>query len=1648
MKNFLHRICAQFIFCVLLLVPLGTAWAQLADIATVPLVGASTGGAPPNIMLLVDTSNSMSWTHMPDQLEAVGAKQSIGYKASECNALYYNRNRTYTVPFDAANAALPTPAFNSAPKNYYIDAYTNNGVITYVDLSKNFQAHDDNTVQNVGTSVADTPQAAYYFYFTPSSGVTPTYAYNSSPCNVADDSTKYVTSKTSPVTTTVAVSGVGTWTRVLVSSNSGPAGNVDERANFAIWYTYYRTRINLAKSSIGLAFESLSNTYRVGFLTVNPTLDSSNNPTSTVQSGHYTPISDFNSAQRTLWYNNFYGQKPAGSSPSREGLARVGRHYAGKTDGINSGMNFDPVQYACQKNFTIMTTDGYWNVAAEKAGLSGGPTNVDGTASVGEQDGGSLHPMTLDSNPNGLVPAGVFDGTLSQIGYTKTGSTTTTLSYPSCNVTVPAYKNTTVSRTVTPQVKTVVVTPGNNSTQWQSQQVSYKKTSYLMTKQTLQYVIATQNQITTQLAYYDATKEQTLLTDTCTGKSNCGPTALTVTTAVPSGTCKAQPADSTTNYISIVCQGATSAIQTSACTVGSNGCAVNTIVPPTFVAGNACSAGNSGSPNYYITSCTTNAPGTASPSTTASASTVVANIAACTTSYSAAGNLVCSNASGYPTAFVANTGCPGAAGVNAGNTITTVCQNTPICVSSSSYSCTTTTTTTPNPVTIGGPGVACTGGSTTDANGTVTTTTCSTPSAYSLTTGPLDPLTCPIGTTNPGSNAPFQKTVCASSTSAAVAGACQATGANASNGFVAKSCTTTTTTGWYPSSQTTTNETWTYDNGTVVPQTPVVAPAVSLGSCQVLPAPALVKADPVPTAPVYVPYSATGGSTNSLADVAQYYYVTDLRPTMSNIVPPSGSGPLDDKATWQHMTTYVVGLGVSGTLPYQANYATSGTGSFANIRALTQSWPVWPDPTITYVNNDLAWNSPKSIDDFWHTAVNGRGKYFSAGDPSAVVSGIQTALQSINANTGSSTADTISDQLNVTNTGLNFASSYTTVDWTGDVQAFDSSNLATVIWSAQQQVDAQRGAACDNRNIYVRTGTGTSKLGAFTVSTKNCLTGVTSTSLSSSLQTLISTPSLTQYATMNAAQKGQDTVAARVNFLRGQTQNEGYATSTSGALYRSRKHALSDIVNSKPQFVGAPYVDYADDGYYAFKTANATRQNMIYVGGNDGMLHAIYAPPATASSSQLAVQGQEAWAYIPTQVISSMSYLADVNYSSNHRFYVDATPTVGDVKFADGSWHTVLVGGLGAGGKGYYALDITDPSAPVSLWEFDSSNCGRTGCSVGYTFGPPIIGKMADGTWAVFMSSGYNNSTGQAALFVVNAQTGATIKTINAGTASSTSPLNFAAISGWTELPSLDRTISRVYGGDLHGNIWRFEVNSSTTDAVYLLGVAKDVNGNTQPVTMPPELGKVGANNYVYVGTGRLIGASDFANTQPQTVYAIHDTLALSNSTVDLRSVLTPYVTTSSLTIACATSCTTVSDSGYLIDLAGSGEKVITPLALVGTTLAIISSQPQDNTCGSGGTSKVYFADATNGTTVATGIDLLSTVVGVIYLNSANQTVIGNVRFGSSSATPASSSTPTGPSTPTSNISGGGMQSFTVPTNPKPSGFTRASWSEIIKTKQ
>ena len=119
-----------------------------------------------------------------------------------------------------------------------------------------------------------------------------------------------------------------------------------------------------------------------------------------------------------------------------------------------------------------------------------------------------------------------------------------------------------------------------------------------------------------------------------------------------------------------------------------------------------------------------------------------------------------------------------------------------------------------------------------------------------------------------------------------------------------------------------------------------------------------------------------------------------------------------------------------------------------------------------------------------------------------------------------------------------------------------------------------------------------------------------------------------------------------------------------------------------------------------------------------------------------------------------MYKLADATYETNHRFFVDGPITVGDA-YNGTTWKTILVGGLGRGGRGFYALDVTDPAVPKALWEFGTAQDS----DIGYSYGNAIITKRAtDGKWVVIFASGYNNNLSpgdsKGRLYVVDAFTG------------------------------------------------------------------------------------------------------------------------------------------------------------------------------------------------------------------------------------------------------------------------------------------------------
>jgi type IV pilus assembly protein PilY1 len=734
--------------------------------------------------------------------------------------------------------------------------------------------------------------------------------------------------------------------------------------------------------------------------------------------------------------------------------------------------------------------------------------------------------------------------------------------------------------------------------------------------------------------------------------------------------------------------------------------------------------------------------------------------------------------------------------------------------------------------------------------------------------------------------------------------------------------------------------------------------------------------------------SSSGGSSNSLADVAEYYFKTDLRSaSLNNCQGALGTGTDVCGTTvsnpMQNMITFTIGLGTSGTLKYDPNYKKQTSGDYFE---LTQGTKVWPIPTDSSNGGD-----PTNIDDLWHAAVNGRGQYFSAGDPNEVVKSLSAALLQISVITGSSSAAATSTLQPVAGDNDVFVAQFTSGKWIGDVVKYSIDpttggiDTTTAAWSAAKVLDAQISAGTARTIYYFKPGSGsTGSLRAFNYTNlladgKNSLfdsfcskTGAGGAAAPEQCGSLDATQTTTANSGTNL-----------VNYLRG-TEN--------ATVYRSRDSALGDIIDASPLFVGTPKFKYTENNYAGFASsqtaafASAGVKGVVYVAANDGMLHAFDR-----------TTGAEKWAYIPSVVMPNMYKLADTAYAANHQFFVDGSPQMGDI-YVGGAWKTILVGGLNGGGRGYYALDITDPNSPKALWEF-------TDDQLGLTFGNPIITKRKDGTWIVAFASGYNNVSpgdGNGYLFVLNAATGAKlvspIPTYTTGTTaagSTTTPSGLAKINAWVD-SEIDNTAKVFYGGDLLGNLWRFDVDSQVTPFASAYRLAQFVvSGVAQPITTKPQLAEV---NYagtkvkvVYVGTGRYLGTGDLSNTDLQSVYAIKDTWNDSSALGDVRTSntlveqkLSTDASNSLIRKAETNAVDWSTKNGWMVDLKlSTGERVNVNMSLALDVLSVATNVPTADACDAGGRSWLYKFDIATGSAVTNAND------GAVGISLGNVLVAG-----------------------------------------------------------
>ncbi len=440
-------------------------------------------------------------------------------------------------------------------------------------------------------------------------------------------------------------------------------------------------------------------------------------------------------------------------------------------------------------------------------------------------------------------------------------------------------------------------------------------------------------------------------------------------------------------------------------------------------------------------------------------------------------------------------------------------------------------------------------------------------------------------------------------------------------------------------------------------------------------------------------------------------------------------------------------------------------------------------------------------------------------------------------------------------------------------------------------------------------------------------------------------------ATVNPGAKyGAD--AAVIDYLRGDRSGEGVA-------FRSRTSLMGAVINSEPAVS-------RDDG-------------VVYVSSGEGMLHAFDTKGANA--------GQELWAFVPRQALAEIGETAERGYAFATKF--DGSPVLGKFSAAG----KLLVSGAGAAGKGYFALDVSNPRglteaglASKLKWEFPTAGDAATQAKVGQTLGRPVFVKTEDEGYVVLVTSGYNSSADGGRVWMLNADTGAVIKefVVAAGTAGTEVGLAHLVAFGES-----NGTVRYVYGGDLLGNLWRFDLKLK--DAPAKVATLVGPGGKAQPITAAPELLFKEGQRIIFVGTGRLLDISDFGNNDVQSIYAIRDVIG-GATLVNARNSLVKQTYDRATDKMSENGVDWTTQRGWYFDVP-SGEQLNTRPTLAYGGLAFVSNINGGSDCTA--SSYLYVVDATSGKKFK-GTNFVSTLVsnssnssGVTALLTTGQKIVG-----------------------------------------------------------
>ena len=614
------------------------------------------------------------------------------------------------------------------------------------------------------------------------------------------------------------------------------------------------------------------------------------------------------------------------------------------------------------------------------------------------------------------------------------------------------------------------------------------------------------------------------------------------------------------------------------------------------------------------------------------------------------------------------------------------------------------------------------------------------------------------------------------------------------------------------------------------------------------------------------------------------------------------------------------------------------------------------------------------------TAANTPDGYVLASQAQKMISGIRKFFQSASSTKGAASVSAISTSRFTANApdGDFFAPLFNGGDWSGTVQ-----RTRLLLNTTTGEIDSSPGAVWDAGVILTTaSSTTTSPLSApyvkpadrkiFTMSKDSSTTAGQAFTVANKGN--LDAAVLTALGTNPALNSADSYTDQRINWLRGDQSNE---VSSTGGYLRHRGSVMGDVINSGPVYKEDADPNLAGPGYLAFAQSVSSRTATVYVGANDGMLHAFRAS-----------DGKELFAYIPRAVAPYLNKLTHPGYL--HRPFVDAVPLISEAQVGS-TWKTLLVSGMGGGAQGLFALDVTTPEsfdASKVMWEFTDADDSQMGDIVTQ---PVLVKLRMAGTvpsykWFVVVGSGYNNyradgaadATGAQAMFFLSVdkqpneswQEGTNYYKVSLPVASS-AIANGLSNPGFITGPAGEATL--MYAGDLQGNVWKFDMSagvSSTNIAasVFASGgtpkpifVATDAALKRQPITTSPQIVEANTLGYMVVfGTGKFVEPTDTSTADVQSIYGIWDSLenTAANYTVPRGKLYQRAASLSGGSVALGTGTFAFGTGtgqyrGWYINLPETRERISVESAL-GIGVVAFSAAIPEGTCSGDGSGRRY----------------------------------------------------------------------------------------------